>query len=90
MMKLKETLFGILTAVSLAVVAPYANADEFYCKKRGETMYVELYSNGEFEGRTRSAREYVYGEVDGASGQSEFEGHIYRPKHLRGYVICYQ
>ena len=40
MMKLKETLFGILTAVSLTVVAPYANADDFYCKKRGEAMYV--------------------------------------------------
>ena len=31
MMKLKETLFGILTAVSLGVVAPYANASSYTC-----------------------------------------------------------
>ena len=69
MMKLKVTLFGVLTAVSLGVVAPYANAEmncgtlaDFYleyAKPKGDASR-NWFKDGYFMG---FVREYVLGDA---------------------------
>ena len=69
MMKLKVTLFGVLTAVSLGVVAPYANAEmncgtlaDFYleyAKPKGDASR-NWFKDGYFMGFVRG---YVLGDA---------------------------
>ena len=56
MMKLKETLFGILTAVSLAAVAPYANASSYTCDDMIRVSELVATGNLNTDGLRRYAR----------------------------------
>ena len=55
MMKLKVTLFGVLTAVSLGLVAPYANAADhsFTCEDIKKVSW--MVATGTMEGTARQA-----------------------------------